>query len=522
MTIRQAANLPVNYLVPALLPISIDRILSAPTDKPYFTVYFSAQTLDYEVVMSASSRKNGFLPTGFFSRLSGKCMAWSQSTSSMQPVLTRHAAKLSFGSQVFTMYEDVKSNSILVYPRSKNPVPVHERLIKLVNEVVNECFHTLNWEVLLPFNSPELPQEHFIELNHIRGSHESQEGLWVDEIELKGKGLSEQFSEWLRPEGLLDRYDGMISYRWTDSDRVFAEKLFDCMSIRSTGALQRRVEIFLDKYRLQQGRRFDQSFLHALSVSSVVMMLVSVDGMQPFYSLQSDSPVDNVLLEWTLAIELEELGLLKCIVPVLQGYEVDGPSGPTLKAFFDPDPKPHLPEVVVQSVVKKVSEFIIGMGHSPTPTLQSRTVKQTVVRVCEYLGILTWESMDPEQPFALALNRLPQLCADKIMVHIDNAAAEEAPKTQSVKPTVKPKMTQRKSSKLMTGFKKKSQPQVEHADHNDVRTWLESIKLEMCVTPFLCQRQSRRHTRTIRVRSSLENHVGCTCSRHHSQVHRVA
>ena len=56
----------------------------------------------------------GFLPVGLFSRVLGKCVAWSQSTHSAPPQLMQSTAVLAFGGDRFMLNELPDRNAIRI------------------------------------------------------------------------------------------------------------------------------------------------------------------------------------------------------------------------------------------------------------------------------------------------------------------------------------------------------------------------------------------------------------------------
>jgi len=83
------------------------------------------------------------------------------------------------------------------------------------------------------------------------------------------------------------------------------------------GGLQ--VRVFLDRNRLEDGRDFPTDFSTALINSLVAVPIVSYASLKGMLKLTAGSNVDNVLLEWTLIVELMAIGHLKYCLPVMLG-----------------------------------------------------------------------------------------------------------------------------------------------------------------------------------------------------------
>ena len=62
-----------------------------------------------------------------------------------------------------------------------------------------------------------------------------------------------------------------------------------------------------DKVRLVDGERWDDGFVQGLARSTVFVPLISRGATEPMTRIAADA-VDNVLLEWNLALRLHEMG----------------------------------------------------------------------------------------------------------------------------------------------------------------------------------------------------------------------
>ena len=76
------------------------------------------------------------------------------------------------------------------------------------------------------------------------------------------------------------------------------------------GAEKRQIHVFLDRHHLETGRRFDKDFARSLLKSTLVVPIVSCAALQKMVSLNKDSPIDNVLVEWVIICELQDIGEL--------------------------------------------------------------------------------------------------------------------------------------------------------------------------------------------------------------------
>jgi hypothetical protein len=110
-----------------------------------------------------------------------------------------------------------------------------------------------------------------------------------------------------------------ISYR-VASDRQLARQLYDMLSNISMDETGQRVRVYLDQTRLEDGQRWDAGFMEGLANSWVFCPIVSVGSVAPMAQLgELEDWTDNVLLEWTAALELHQRGTVKAVLPLLVG-----------------------------------------------------------------------------------------------------------------------------------------------------------------------------------------------------------
>jgi hypothetical protein len=170
---------------------------------------------------------------------------------------------------------------------------------------------------------------------------------------LGGNALSKEeilakFATWLPASGLLEAYDAMLSYRWGVFDKRLVTLVADSLSRQTVGAEKRRVEVFLDDLRLQVGRQFQHDFMHALLVCKAAVPFVTMDALKKMYTLTAASPCDNVLLEWSVILELVAAKRLNVCLPILIGERkpAKNPASSDELANFDMRVAEKLPEVV--------------------------------------------------------------------------------------------------------------------------------------------------------------------------------
>ena len=111
------------------------------------------------------------------------------------------------------------------------------------------------------------------------------------------------------------KYDVFISYR-VAADASIAGKLYDELVARG-------LTPYLDSKCLEAGVNWEKGFCDGLARSLTFVSLISRGSInhptverQNFKKLRKDSPIDNVLLEMRLAMELQAAGLVPGVFPV--------------------------------------------------------------------------------------------------------------------------------------------------------------------------------------------------------------
>ena len=115
-----------------------------------------------------------------------------------------------------------------------------------------------------------------------------------------------------------------ISYR-VASDRQLARRLYDLLSDMTLEDTGQKLRVYLDQTRLEDGQRWDSGFMEGLANAWVFVPIVSVGSVGPMCNLGGadgggeEDWTDNVLLEWTAALELHQRGRVKAVLPLLVG-----------------------------------------------------------------------------------------------------------------------------------------------------------------------------------------------------------
>ena len=160
------------------------------------------------------------------------------------------------------------------------------------------------------------------------------------------------------------------------------------MTIEETG---QKLRVYLDQQRLEDGQRWDSGFMEGLAKSWVFVPIVSVGSVGPMTKLSEEEDwCDNVLLEWTAALELHQRGRVKSVLPLLasQGdFFADAQDGfggisalPThVSAATMEQVTMHLQETTGDSSVTGLGELLQQASGQPEPTVQG--VVQSVLTV---------------------------------------------------------------------------------------------------------------------------------------------
>jgi hypothetical protein len=211
------------------------------------------------------------------------------------------------------------------------------------------------------------------------------------------------FERWVPPAGLRDDYDVFLSYRWTGSfDEDLTLSLFNNLSEDVFGSSSREINVFLDKQRLQDGRNFQDDFADALLKTSVPVVILSTASLQRMVKLKADSAIDNLLLEWTLIVELLDSRSITHCLPVFIGtYNPFAPNCSGIIADFFKDVVTaadgsviysglgSLPDVSVTSIIDRVRLLLRQHQLPESSRLDSHTVRSVVQHLSQHQALLT-------------------------------------------------------------------------------------------------------------------------------------
>ena len=395
------------YLVPSLLPAVAAEAKAGVKSHCYFLFGTKEQTASWERngnVASSVVALQGFCPAGLFSRLTGKIVSECQSTYNyFASQYGSSATSACFGRHMFVVQELSGMNMIQLLVTVENPRKLVSEMSRLVQLVISEMIPSLGFIVAVfddggsrqNFQRANVETAHFVSLSQAVKCISSGDVVLVNNttsVSLSAVEARALLQRWIPPAGLRDCYDVFLSYRWTGSfDEDLTLGLFNNLSEDVFGSSGREINVFLDKRRLQDGRNFQDDFADALLKTAVPVVILSTAALQRMVKLAADSAIDNLLLEWTLIVELLDSKTIEHCLPIIIGTY--NPSLPNCAAvisdFFKDEVKAadgsvfysgidSLPNVSVTSIISKVRLMLQQHQLPESPGLSSHTVRSVV------------------------------------------------------------------------------------------------------------------------------------------------
>ena len=304
-------------------------------------------------------KREGFLPKGLFAAVLGSIVQECEVSHSMSfkddMEMTLSSISTGFGRHKFVLRQLPEHNMMELILMVDSPFLIVERLLELMQGAVSKLMPSLRFAICIDkeggvCRDGQVPTPKGTDSLVILDSHETvknDDGKRIVQ-RLDGKNSLEQrlgasgakkdikvakghrclnvpearqiFCQWLKPSGLLKSsvYHVFLSYRWGKFDNELVTALFSklCTEVIGDG---KQVHVFLDRHRLEKGRKFSSDFAKSLINSLVVVPVVSYAALARMLVLKPDSNIDNVLLEWMLIVELHRRGHLKFCYPIIAG-----------------------------------------------------------------------------------------------------------------------------------------------------------------------------------------------------------
>ena len=206
------------------------------------------------------------------------------------------------------------------------------------------------------------------------------------------------------------KYDVFLSYR-VASDSTHVCKLYDLLT-----APPYNLSVYRDVNCLKPGVDWEQGFIQGVVSSRAFVPLLSRDainnpteGKPNFSKLTAESPVDNVLLEYRMAVELQGLGLIEYVYPIFIG-DLDETTQ-EYSNYFGSSCHPSLPDVTVKSVEEKLRHHMESQALG-TPLVPDRTVKSVVGAVTTCQGAFLLGSGSLNQFFEIIAATIVEMLKD--------------------------------------------------------------------------------------------------------------
>jgi serine/threonine protein kinase len=180
----------------------------------------------------------------------------------------------------------------------------------------------------------------------------------------------------VRLQGEMPEYDLFLSYR-VAADAALVELLYHALTALG-------LKVWWDKVGLLPGQPWEEGFCSGLVNSSCFVCLLSNNAIlnttKPQYNIttfQTDSKCDNVVLEWRLALELRERGMIEGIFPIMIGNRETTPDGKIVHTGGCHPSQQPLPECTVYSIEEKLRDHLEKQGLG-SPILENMTIKEIV------------------------------------------------------------------------------------------------------------------------------------------------
>ena len=400
---RNGPKGPEKYVVPALFP-DLDDINTYQHSiwknvRDYQRCYFvfTANCIDSASYSVLDLKEKGFLPGGLMERLLGKVVNWSQLTRVADKVqqLYKKLCILQYGSQWFRIVSLPELNCIRLDIEGMHPLPVHNRVREQIRKCIGECMGSLQFTTALPIGIASESEEGFV---LVKVDAVKYVLLTGNPIILDGyPPLDRQYiiddtrlRSWLENDDVLDAYDVFISHRWNKEDDKVVDLLCDALLNRAVGRDKRAIQVFLDKVRLKEGLQFQNALGRALINSTILIPVFSAAALNRLLT-HNPSEVDNLLIEWILALECMEDPIhskLRKICPLIFGER--SPDG-SIGDMFAEGIIAQLPEVVPAKSIETVASILKENHIDESPHLHHRTVQSVVSEMSKFLGIRGWE-----------------------------------------------------------------------------------------------------------------------------------
>ena len=401
-----ASNSPTSsstFIIPCLLPetetpFTLYQTLGRGKRYSYCVFLFTVNDLldTSNKIERADIKGDACLPTGLFSRLLGKVVAHCQEfpENTLHSMIMYRSEITSFiGSQQFRVRECIDEKYILLEIEGSYALNVFQVVQDMIQSALDECMKSLKCVCALPYTSTGsdgdmTTVECFIPLELMQNSASKGIELHLSQLVLTDTMIREKYSPFLARTDVT-KYDVFLSYRWGDYDSKLVNGLFDGASRKTVGEDHRQVIVFKDDERLKIGEDFQFAFAGALFNTSTVVLIVSAAGLQRLVT-HDPNVEDNVLIEWLLSLECSKetnnpkKSRVEKILPIMIG-EVDLEEN--IGSLFECENFKKISTKIPVASIQKVKRILESKGFTPSPQLDTYTVKDILGAITKGLGI---------------------------------------------------------------------------------------------------------------------------------------
>lgn len=184
-------------------------------------------------------------------------------------------------------------------------------------------------------------------------------------------------------------YDIFFSYR-VSCRLPTVERLFESIESVCSGRAENRMNVFWDKVRLEDGKEWEKGFVSALSSTVVFAPILCPQTLDSFSDASGKHDalrVDNLLLEFLLALELFRAGRLKAVMPLVFGNLLEDGS---MDSTAWQERLMRLPDDVPRKTLQRLAVHTSSLGIDPPYLDDSMTVRGVIDAIMKHQGVIMW------------------------------------------------------------------------------------------------------------------------------------
>jgi hypothetical protein len=193
-----------------------------------------------------------------------------------------------------------------------SPIAIQERVVEMVQSVVSDSMPFLAFSVwarldlsFLPPSADPPTSQLYVLLSRLRLSFKRRLPLpaWDHRtIKLQDMVVRPSFRAWIKFGLPVANFSVFLSYRWSHADSALTSLLYDLLTSSYTATSRHEaISVFRDTAVLRDGEDCLAEFCRAAIRAVLVVPVVSPEALSKL-ATHDPRTVDNVLLEWVLAI----------------------------------------------------------------------------------------------------------------------------------------------------------------------------------------------------------------------------